>query len=93
MKNIAILGATGSIGDSTLSVVDLHPDKFNVFALSAHTNWQKMQVLCEKYHPNIKNSRPMKTIGVAAKSPSNLSNIPPCPGRILPLSFTPASRL
>jgi 1-deoxy-D-xylulose 5-phosphate reductoisomerase len=28
MKNIAILGATGSIGDSTLSVVDLHPDKY-----------------------------------------------------------------
>jgi len=51
MKNIVILGATGSIGDSTLSVVDLHPDKFNIFALSAHTNWQKMQALCEKYHP------------------------------------------
>ncbi|MDC9714819.1 MAG: 1-deoxy-D-xylulose-5-phosphate reductoisomerase, partial [Gammaproteobacteria bacterium] len=53
MKNITILGATGSIGDSTLSVVDLHPDKFNVFALSANTNWQKMQQLCEKFQPNI----------------------------------------
>lgn len=53
MKNITILGATGSIGDSTLLVIDLHPDKFNVFALSAHTNWQKMQTLCEKFQPNI----------------------------------------
>jgi 1-deoxy-D-xylulose 5-phosphate reductoisomerase len=35
MKNITILGATGSIGDNTLSVAALHPDKFNVFALSA----------------------------------------------------------
>ena len=53
MKNITLLGATGSIGDSTLSVIALHPDKFNVFALSAHTNWQKMQLLCEKFQPSI----------------------------------------
>lgn len=53
MKNITLLGATGSIGDSTLSVIDLHSDQFNVFALSAHTNWQKMQALCEKFQPNI----------------------------------------
>ncbi len=53
MKNITILGATGSIGDSTLSVISLHPDKFNVFALSAHRNWQKMQLLCAKFQPNI----------------------------------------
>ncbi len=42
MQNITILGATGSIGDSTLAVLDLHPDKFQIFALSANTNWQKM---------------------------------------------------
>ena len=52
MKNITILGATGSIGNSTLAVVDLHPDKFNIFALSANTNWQKMLNLCQKYQPN-----------------------------------------
>lgn len=51
MKNITLLGATGSIGDSTLSVVDLHPDKFNIFALSANNNWQKMADLCQKYQP------------------------------------------
>ncbi|WXU00546.1 MAG: 1-deoxy-D-xylulose 5-phosphate reductoisomerase [Catillopecten margaritatus gill symbiont] len=53
MKNITILGATGSIGDSTLSVVALHPDKFKIFALSANTNWQKMQSLCEQFKPEI----------------------------------------
>ncbi len=51
MKNITLLGATGSIGQSTLAVVDMHPDKFNVFALSANTNWQLMLDLCHKYHP------------------------------------------
>ncbi|SMM98322.1 1-deoxy-D-xylulose 5-phosphate reductoisomerase [uncultured Candidatus Thioglobus sp.] len=53
MKNITILGATGSIGDSTLSVVALHLDKFNIFALSANNNWQKMKTLCEKFQPEI----------------------------------------
>ncbi|MBW5290088.1 MAG: 1-deoxy-D-xylulose 5-phosphate reductoisomerase [Candidatus Ruthia sp. Asou_11_S2] len=52
MKNITLLGATGSIGKSTLSVVDLHPDQFNIFALSADTNWQQMLELCNKYQPN-----------------------------------------
>jgi len=51
MKNITLLGATGSIGKSTLSVVDQHSDKFNIFALSANTNWQPMVDLCHKYQP------------------------------------------
>ena len=51
MINITLLGATGSIGKSTLSVVDLHPDMFNIFALSAHTNWQAMLQLCHTYQP------------------------------------------
>jgi len=51
MKNITILGATGSIGQSTLAVIDLHPEEFNVFALSANTNWQAMAKLCAKYKP------------------------------------------
>ena len=46
MKNITLLGATGSIGNSTLSVVDLHPDKFNIFAMSANTNWRLMAKIC-----------------------------------------------
>ena len=38
MKIISILGSTGSIGRSTLSVVELHPDKFSIFALSCFNN-------------------------------------------------------
>ncbi|WJG08530.1 1-deoxy-D-xylulose-5-phosphate reductoisomerase [Aliiglaciecola sp. LCG003] len=42
MQNITILGATGSIGQSTLDVIALHPDKFNVVALTAHSNIDKL---------------------------------------------------
>ena len=51
MKNVTILGATGSIGLNTLSVLSLHPDKYRVFALSANNNWQKMLELCKTHQP------------------------------------------
>lgn len=51
MKNITILGATGSIGLNTLSVIDLHQDKYRVFALSANSNWQAMLELCRAHEP------------------------------------------
>ena len=40
MKNIAILGATGSIGLNTLDVIARHPDKYSAFA-SARTQTGK----------------------------------------------------
>ncbi len=51
MINLTLLGATGSIGQSTLAVVDLHHKQFQVFAMSANTNWQAMVKLCTKYKP------------------------------------------
>ena len=38
MKRIAILGSTGSIGQSTLSVVDSHPERFQIVSLAAGRN-------------------------------------------------------
>ena len=38
MQSICILGSTGSIGVSTLDVLQRHPDKYQVFALTAHKN-------------------------------------------------------
>ena len=52
MKNISILGATGSIGLSTLNVISSNPDKYKVFALSAKSNWEKMLSLCKEYKPS-----------------------------------------
>jgi len=51
MKNVTILGATGSIGINTLDVMSRHPEKYNVFALSANNSWEKMQKLCIKHLP------------------------------------------
>jgi 1-deoxy-D-xylulose-5-phosphate reductoisomerase len=38
MRNVAVLGATGSIGTSTLDVIARHPDRFRASVLSAHGN-------------------------------------------------------
>ncbi len=51
MKNIVILGATGSIGDSTLSVVRKHLDKFTINTLSAHKNVDKIIQLAKEFKP------------------------------------------
>ena len=41
-ERLTLLGSTGSIGDSTLDVVARHPDRFSVFALTAHRNGAKL---------------------------------------------------
>lgn len=51
MKAITILGATGSIGVSTLDVIAQHPDKFSVFALSAYHNVDKLLQQCHAFNP------------------------------------------
>lgn len=48
---VCILGATGSIGDSTLDVISQHQDRFAVFALSAHRNVDRMAELCQQFQP------------------------------------------
>ncbi len=50
-KAITILGSTGTIGDSTLKVLSLHPDKFSLFALTAYSNHQKMFEQCVVWQP------------------------------------------
>ena len=51
IQNITILGATGSIGVSTLDVVQRHSDAFNVFALTANTNVELLFSQCERHKP------------------------------------------
>ena len=51
MKEVSILGATGSIGLNTLEVILRHTDKYKVFALSANKSWQKMLLLCKTHMP------------------------------------------
>jgi len=51
MRTIAVLGATGSIGASTLDVVARHPDRFRVGALAAHRSVDALAALCERFRP------------------------------------------
>ena len=51
MKGICILGATGSIGVSTLDVVARHSDQYKVIALTANTNIDALYELCIAHHP------------------------------------------
>lgn len=49
--NITLLGATGSIGASTLEVLALHPDRYRVHALTAHTGATALLELCRRHRP------------------------------------------
>lgn len=50
-QNLAILGATGSIGDSTLAIVRAHPERFCVYALSGFGQLDKLFALCQEFRP------------------------------------------
>jgi 1-deoxy-D-xylulose-5-phosphate reductoisomerase len=50
-RQLCILGSTGSIGCSTLDVVRLHPDRFQVISLAAHTNVDVMLEQCLEFKP------------------------------------------
>ena len=52
MKNITILGATGSIGLNTLDVVSRHPNQFSVFAVSAKSDWKSLIQICKDHQPS-----------------------------------------
>ncbi len=51
MKGLCVLGATGSIGVSTLDVAARHPDKYKIIALSANSQVDRLIEQCEKFKP------------------------------------------
>ncbi|MEY4758160.1 MAG: hypothetical protein RJA34_3058, partial [Pseudomonadota bacterium] len=50
-QRLCILGSTGSIGTSTLDVVARHPDRFDVFALTAASQVEMMLTQCVQHKP------------------------------------------
>lgn len=52
-QSVCILGATGSIGQSTLRVLDRHPEKYSIFALSAYSRIEELGEICKKYQPKV----------------------------------------
>ncbi len=53
MRSLAVLGATGSIGASTLDVVARHPERYRVGALAAHRNVAALAQLCARFRPEL----------------------------------------
>jgi 1-deoxy-D-xylulose-5-phosphate reductoisomerase len=51
IRQLCILGSTGSIGVSTLDVVRRHPEKFNIVSLSAHASVDKLVEQCVEFCP------------------------------------------
>jgi len=52
-KRVTILGSTGSIGRSALSVADNLPDEFDIVALAAGSRWRDMAAQVERYRPQV----------------------------------------
>lgn len=53
MQNICVLGATGSIGESTLDVIQRHPDKYQVVALTTNSRVEKLIQQALQCQPNV----------------------------------------
>ena len=53
LKGVTILGATGSIGVSTLDVLARHPQRYRVVALTANTQAEGLFEQCQRFHPEV----------------------------------------
>jgi 1-deoxy-D-xylulose-5-phosphate reductoisomerase len=74
MKNITVLGSTGSIGVSTLEIVAAHPDKFKVIALTAGENLELLKEQIDAFSPQLV---AVKNEELALKLEGMLSNTKP----------------
>ncbi len=52
-QRVCVLGSTGSIGTSTLDVMGRHPERFEVFALSAHSRVDDLAAQCLRWQPRL----------------------------------------
>ena len=50
---VTVLGATGSIGTSTLDVIGRHPERYQVHALTAHRSGEALLALCRRHRPAV----------------------------------------
>jgi 1-deoxy-D-xylulose-5-phosphate reductoisomerase len=52
-KRVAILGSTGSIGDSTIDIIERYPEAYKVVALTAHSSWEKLAEQAKRLRPEM----------------------------------------
>ena len=53
VKQLCILGSTGSIGTQTLDVVAAYPERYSVYALCAHRSIDKLVEQAHRFHPEV----------------------------------------
>ncbi|MHB1205078.1 MAG: 1-deoxy-D-xylulose-5-phosphate reductoisomerase [Rhodospirillaceae bacterium] len=53
MRRLTILGSTGSVGESTIDLVTRNRDAYQVVALTAHSNWEKLSVQAKALRPEM----------------------------------------
>lgn len=53
IQYVTVLGSTGSIGTNTLDVIARHPERYRVYALTAHTSKEALLAQCKTHHPSV----------------------------------------
>lgn len=53
LRNITILGSTGSIGTQTLDIIEEYPERFRTSVLTAHRNWELLARQALKFNPDL----------------------------------------
>lgn len=52
-QTVCILGVTGSIGQSTLKILQQHPEKYSVFAVTAYSRMNELVDICKQFSPKV----------------------------------------
>ncbi len=52
-KRVSILGSTGSVGDSTIDLIERDPNAYKVVALTANSNWSKLAEQAKRLRPEM----------------------------------------
>ncbi len=52
-QTVCILGVTGSIGQSTLKILEQHPDQYSVFAVTAYSRIDELVQICKQFSPKV----------------------------------------
>ena len=74
-QRLTILGSTGSIGTSTLDVVGRHPDRFEVFALTAHAKLDELAAQCARWRPRYA-ALPTEALAAALRDKLRAEGVP-----------------
>ena len=72
MKNILLLGATGSIGDSVLNVISKNRDLFNLFGISLNKNISKSMKITKEFSPKYVHVNENESLTTNPKNSSNI---------------------